>query len=307
MTKSNLDKAYQHCQHIATSHYENFPVASRLLPTTLRRPFTVVYAFARTADDIADEGDMDKATRLESLSHYADQLDAIARHQNPSQDPIFIALEDVIHTFNVPIILFHDLLSAFKQDVAFTPFISHADILHYCQRSANPVGRILLHLVGQTASLTLLQSDSICSALQLINFYQDIEQDLVENNRIYLDQEMLDNAGITDFAITPDNSEQLARPLREKYDLTAQLIEQGLPLGQTLSGRFAWQIRFTILAALLMLFILSMQDDKRLFSRPRFKKWQLLKPASAALSYSSYDSYARYLIFRIKLINQQKR
>lgn len=306
MSQTELDAAYQACLRIATQHYENFPVASRLLPNNIRRAIAVIYAFARTADDIADEGNADTSTRLEQLAHFSKQLDNIAQQQEVDE-PLFIALADVVRRFKLPIHLLHDLLSAFQQDVQQHGLMTAAEIQDYCRRSAHPIGRLLLHLSGQTATLSLLQSDSICTALQLINFYQDIEQDYVDNQRVYLDKEILTQSAIHHFAITAENSRKIAPKLREKFRYVAQLIEQGLPLGQVLSGRMAWQIRFTILSALSMLLLLSMQNDQHLFSRPRFKKWQRVKPAVAALSYDSYASYARYLIIRINLINQEKR
>lgn len=307
MTDPTLANAYQYCAQLTRQHYENFPVASLLLPKDLQQAISVIYAFARQADDVADEGDRDNETRLRILDDYSEQLNAISRQCYRDDDPVFIALADVIQRHQLPIELFHDLLTAFKQDVSQNRYASDQDILAYCRYSANPIGQLLLQLTQYTDRLSLLQSDAICTALQLINFYQDIEQDFTENNRLYLPTTELDVLDIKPFAITSDVSLQLAPLLRDKFIFTADLLSQGLPLGYRLTGRFGWQIRFTVLAALLMLFKLSMQNNDRLFSRPRFRRSQLFKPAFAALTHGGYESYSKYLLLRINTINQQKR
>jgi squalene synthase HpnC len=166
------------------SHYENFPVASWLCPPRLRPAIAAIYAFARTADDIADEGDATPDARLADLAAYRADLHAAARGESPSPrwQPVFAPLGRVIATFGLPVPLLDDLLSAFEQDVIKTRdgagYADRAELLDYCTRSANPVGRLLLHLYGVREAEALAQSDAICSALQLINFWQDLGVDI---------------------------------------------------------------------------------------------------------------------------------
>lgn len=161
---------------MSVDHYENFPVASLLLPAELRRPIEVIYRFARSADDIADEGDASPDERLAGLNAYRAELDRIAAGSVPLT-PLFVALAEVIAANKLPIQLFRDLLDAFAQDVVKTRYADYPELLDYCRRSANPVGRLVLHLFGRTEPEHLEQSDCICTALQLINFWQDVAVD----------------------------------------------------------------------------------------------------------------------------------
>jgi hydroxysqualene synthase len=169
------------------SHYENFPVASWLCPPRLRPAITAIYWFARTADDIADEGDAPPQTRLDDLAAYRADLMATAKGEAPSPRwaNVFMRLGPVITQFALPVPLLADLLSAFEQDIFKHRYANEAELLDYCARSANPVGRLLLHLYGVTDAKSLAQSDCICSALQLINFWQDLSVD-IPRGRIYL-------------------------------------------------------------------------------------------------------------------------
>mgnify|MGYP000917401055 FL=1 len=175
-------------------HYENFPVASVLLPKRLRRPIEAIYRFARSADDIADEGDALPAERLAGLAAYNIQLDAIERGE-PVAGPVFAPLAAAIADWRLPIQLFRDLLDAFSQDVTKERYADYTELLDYCRRSANPVGRLLLHLVDRASPENLIRSDAICSALQLANFWQDIAVDW-KKNRVYLPQEDLIRFGV---------------------------------------------------------------------------------------------------------------
>lgn len=271
-----VEQAYAHCQQVVSSHYENFPVASFILPKHLRRPISVIYAFARNADDFADEGDLDADTRLEKLKDYDDKLDKIAAEQE-LDDPVFIALADVIQQHALPLQLFHDLITAFRLDVTKTRYKDINDVWDYCRYSANPVGRLLLHLTKEDTAENLQRSDAICSALQLINFLQDIEQDLVENNRIYLPQQ--------DMLRFQVSEEQLKEKLSN--DAMLKLIEQqilyarekmlfGKPLGRNVRGRFGFQLRLMINGGLRVLELLKKQQND-LFSRPRLGKRDWLR------------------------------
>ena len=180
-------------------HYENFPVASFLLPPALRGPIAAIYHFARSADDFADEGDAPAEVCLAQLDVYRAELDAIAKGL-PTKHPIFLALRPVIHQHQLPLQLFYDLLDAFSQDVVKQRYANFAELSDYCARSANPIGRLLLQLFGQTNALQLAQSDAICTALQLINHWQDVGIDAAkgEAGRIYLPQDELVRYGVSE-------------------------------------------------------------------------------------------------------------
>jgi squalene synthase HpnC len=166
-------------QPVSVNHYENFPVASLLCPARLRPAVAAIYWFARTADDLADEGDPDAATRLADLAAYRDDLAAAVagRAPSPRWPGVFEPLARVIAQFRLPTALLADLLSAFEQDVVKQRYADRAELLDYCRRSANPVGRLLLHLYGVDDAASLARSDAICSALQLANFWQDLSVD----------------------------------------------------------------------------------------------------------------------------------
>lgn len=271
MNTSSIDEAYRHCEQLAHSHYENFPVASWLLPRALRRPIAVIYAFARTADDFADEGDRSEAERLTLLGDYSDKLQRIERGEY-SEDRVFIALADVISQHKLPLSLFHDLLSAFAQDVTQKRYKDFPQLLDYCRRSANPVGRLLLHLSDNASEKNLQLSDNICSALQLINFYQDLAQDFDENARIYIPQDELNKYDISERHFAARSTEPaMVELFRFQLRRARDMMENGAPLGRRLSGRFALEIRFIIEGGMAVLERLE-QCSNTPFSRPRLRK-----------------------------------
>jgi squalene synthase HpnC len=293
VTSDQLVAAYDFCQQLAASHYENFPVASKLLPKRLRQPINVIYAFSRTADDFADEGDADQLTRLNQLDEYSQHLDQIEDNDYTGDNPIFIALADVIEQHQLPMSLFHDLLSAFKQDVVKSRYNNFEEVLDYCTRSANPVGRLLLHLMHQTSEQQLQQSDAICTALQLINFYQDIEQDLIESNRIYIPLDELAEAGIKETDVIHIENPKLVALIRNLYGRTQAIMERGLPLGASLNGRIGWEVRAMTLGGVKTLNALKAQPDEKLLSRPRLSKAKLLTVMLQSLNKYIYLSAAR--------------
>jgi squalene synthase HpnC len=283
MPAYSLEQAYDHCLRLAASHYENFPVASVLLPRRLRRPVAVIYAFARTADDIADEGDAGTEERLRALDAYGTQLTQLETGET-GDDPVFIALADVIARHALPLDLFHDLLSAFRQDVTKKRYADFAEVLDYCRRSANPVGRLLLHLNGDATAENLLASDRICSALQLINFMQDLQQDYVENGRIYLPQEEMHRFGIDESWLGEKRSDEKMQAL-VAYQLRRieAMMNEGAVLGGRLTGRFGLEIRLISAAGLKVVEKLS-HNDGDLFARPRLGKSDYLQIIWQALS-----------------------
>lgn len=262
--------AYRDCMQIARSHYENFPVASWLLPRRIRYPVAAIYSFARRADDFADEGERSDEQRLRELAGMGAALDALQRGET-SDDPLFIALADAIQRFDLPLDLFHDLLSAFSQDVTKKRYADFGEVVQYCRRSANPVGRLLLHLTGNASEQNLALSDGICSALQLINFYQDLTQDYEEMSRIYLPQDEMQRYGVTEDHIRERRSDFAMRQLMQhQYQRADRLIRSGAPLGKALRGRFGLEIRLIIMGGARTLYRLKQQDD--FFSRPRLQR-----------------------------------
>lgn len=231
---------------MAVGHYENFPVASLLLPAPLRRPIEVIYRFARTADDFADEGSDPPHIRLAKLNEYQERLSAIERGE-ASNDPLFRDLEKIVRQHALPIRLFRDLLEAFIQDVKKKRYKDFVEVMDYCRRSANPVGRLLLHLFKRTADLELRQSDAICSALQLINFWQDVDIDYRRDERIYLPQDEMARHGVTDRHLAERRCDAAWRALmREQTERARGLMLAGAPLGRALPGRIGLEIRATV-------------------------------------------------------------
>lgn len=281
---SATTRAYRHCAHIARTHYENFPVASHLLPAHLRRYVSAIYAFARSADDIADEGDCRPAQRLAQLAEFAQNLDSIEAN-TPLKDPLFIALADTIERNQLPIAEFRHLLHAFAMDVKQVEYASFAELLGYCRYSASPIGRLLLHMLKQTDAPDLMRSDQICSALQLINFYQDSAQDFNENGRIYLPQDEMRNYGVTRNQFQTQHSDTALRKLMHKMRLRAQaLLLNGASLALDIPGRFGWELRFIVCAGLRVLQRLSASHDD-VFARPRLGRLERLQVLSQTLHY----------------------
>lgn len=231
----------------AIDHYENFPVASLLLPRAMRRPIAVVYRFARTADDFADEGERTPAERLALLEGYRAELKRIEAGEAPAT-PLFRDLRDeVIGAHGVPIQLFHDLLDAFSQDVVKTRYADFGELVQYSRRSANPVGRIVLHLAKQDMPRNLAWSDGICTALQLINFWQDVAIDW-QKGRVYLPQDELARFGVDEAQIAAGKVDGRWQALmRYQLDRTRRMLLAGSPLGLALPGRLGVEIRLTVL------------------------------------------------------------
>lgn len=232
---------------MAVGHYENFPVASLLLPAPLRKPVEVIYRFARSADDIADEGNDPPQTRLQKLNDYRAQLAA------PST-PLFHDVEKTIREHGLPVQLFADLLDAFTQDVIRKHYEDFPQLMEYCRRSANPVGRLLLHLFKRTSDLELAQSDAICTALQLINHWQDVDVDYVKDHRVYLPQDDMARFGVSERHLR----ERICDPawqalMKFQVERTRNLIMEGAPLGRALPGRVGLEIRATVQGGLRIL------------------------------------------------------
>ena len=233
-------------------HYENFPVASFLVPARLRRPIEVIYRFARSADDIADEGDAPPAERLASLAAYQAELDRIAIGETP-QTPLFHDVAAIVAAHGLPLQLFRDLLDAFAQDVVKKRYADYPELVDYCRRSANPVGRLVLHLFGRTEPEHLEQSDCICTALQLINFWQDVAVDW-QKDRIYIPQTDLPHFKVSEAQLAAGQwNANFAALMDFQIDRARALMLRGAPLVRALPGRLGWEIRLTVQGGLRIL------------------------------------------------------
>lgn len=232
---------------MSVNHYENFPVGSILMPKKLRQPTHAIYAFARTADDIADEGDADNETRLRGLQDLRDELDLLQQNQSPKTELMQRLQREAIEPFNLPLQPFYDLLDAFSQDVVKKRYQNFGELVDYARRSANPVGRLMLHLYGQTDERSLGQSDGICTALQLINFWQDVAVDW-QKGRVYIPQDDLQKFSVTEQQIA-DGKADLAfqRLMAFECERAFKMLHAGSPLGRTLKGRIGFELRMIVL------------------------------------------------------------
>jgi squalene synthase HpnC len=240
-----IRQAYAHCQTIANEHYENFPTASLLLKKKLRPAVAVIYAFARAADDFADEGDLSQEERLKLLDDWEYQLDLCL--DGKSDNPVFIALADVMQKFDLDVQLFRDLLTAFRMDVNFKGFETLDDLIFYAKHSADPVGRLMLALHNIDDENALKASDAICSALQLTNFWQDFKVD-IPKGRCYLADEWLQQVGASrqDVLTNKLSSAQLRPAIDLAIEETARLFQQGYALLPYLPFRLRMQIAATL-------------------------------------------------------------
>ncbi len=258
---------------MAVDHYENFPVASILLPATLREPVAAIYGFARSADDFADEGDLSPQQRSALLAGYQAELDAIEQGR-PTQHPVFLRLRPVIAEYGLPLQLFRDLLDAFLQDVGKDRYRDYAELMDYCRRSADPVGRLLLHLFGQATAENLSRSDAICSALQLINHWQDVGIDALKgaNGRIYLPQDDMARFSVSDADILRRvTSAEFSALLQFQVERARALMLSGASLGWDLPGRIGLEIRAIVAGGLCILDKIEAVDYDVFTRRPRLQ------------------------------------
>ncbi len=237
---------------MAVDHYENFPVASFLLPARLREPVKAIYGFARSADDIADEGALSDQERLDGLGRYKAELDAIEAGR-PTQDPIFLRLRPVIAEYGLPLQLFRDLLDAFGQDVTKKRYANFSELMDYCRRSADPVGRLLLHLFDRSDAKSQSLSDGVCSSLQLINHWQDIAVDW-RKGRVYLPQDELARFGIREAQIAEGRWDAAWAAMMDfQIDRARALLAAGSPLVHELPGRIGLELRLIVASGFRML------------------------------------------------------
>lgn len=230
----------------AQSHYENFPVASILLPKSLREPISLIYSFARQADDFADEGDLTPEQRLALLDGFKQELDLIQAYIKPNTD-FFVTLGEMIRARQLPLEPFYDLLDAFSQDVVKTRYENFGEVIDYCRRSANPVGRMMLHLYGKATPHNIGLSDAICTALQIINFLQDVAIDY-KKDRVYFPQDEMRKYKVTEqyIANADGNHPTWANFMEFNINRARRLLQSGAPLGLILTGRIGLEMRSII-------------------------------------------------------------
>ena len=274
-------------------HYENFPVASWLCPPHLRPAIVAIYNFARTADDIADEGSATAQERLDDLATYRADLyaaqlaDTNVKTLSNQWESVFVPLQSAIAQFNLPVPLLNNLLSAFEQDIRKTRdhegYVNEAELLDYCSRSANPVGRLLLHLYGIHDADALRMSDHICTALQLINFWQDLSQD-IPRGRFYLPLESCAEFGVSKTDLlnlkqTPNTTNLIASQSMN----TLATMQKSIQLAHILPGRAGWELRFVIQGGLRILDKIKDLNYAMLENRPKLNKFDFVVIAWRAL------------------------
>ena len=246
-------EAYRTCRRLARDHYENFPVASLLLPRRLRDPVAAIYTFAREADDLADEGELAPSERLARLDTHERMLESAVEGRPPAA-PTFVALADVFTRHRLSVQPFRDLLTAFRMDVTRDRYADFEDVLGYCRYSANPVGRLMLELFEASDAENRALSDRICTALQLLNFLQDIESDYRVRGRVYLPQEEMEAYGVREEALAQARRGQDVRAVVAiQVERTRRLLDEGAPLIARVPKRLGLQLAATVEAAGLLL------------------------------------------------------
>jgi phytoene synthase len=254
-----IARAYEACEALARAHYENFPVASRLLPRAMRPHVAAVYAFARTADDIADEGSAPLAERQAQLDAWQRRLHAAVAVERSGavpqahEDVIMVALAHSIRSLDLPIPLFDDLLSAFGQDTMTTRYDSWAEVFDYCRRSANPVGRLVLRIAGYRDEALDRSSDALCTALQLTNFWQDFGHDWVIG-RLYVPRDVTVSCRAREMDLNgPFLNDAWMAAMRQCVDQTRAQFDTGRAVCDGVSGRLRYELRLTWLGGMRIL------------------------------------------------------
>jgi squalene synthase HpnC len=290
----NVEQAYARCQQVAAAHYENFPVASRLVPKRMRPHVAAVYAFARAADDFADEGTASQEQRLAWLEQWralreggaAAAVTATAVGSVSADDvrATLLATQESIVRCRLDPRLFDDLLSAFEQDVTTSRYDSWDEVLDYCRRSANPVGRLVLGIAGVRDEEAMRHSDAVCTALQLANFWQDLGDDWRLRQRLYVPSDVLRAHGATTAALDQDIVDQAwARVMDEVGSRTQALFEQGRPASEWVSGRLRYELRATWLGGTTILRKTLDIRRRSLHARPVLMRSDLLRIAAGAV------------------------
>lgn len=268
-----LDKAYQEALEFTKSHYENFPVVSLFIPKDLRKHIAIVYQFARQADDIADEGGENAVLRIENLELYKNQL--LNSLNGKYDSPFWAAFHNTILQYNLTQKYFFDLLDAFNQDIIIKRYQTYNELLGYCEKSANPVGRIILELHNINEAQVLEFSDAVCTALQLTNFYQDVSIDY-QKDRIYLPIDEMEKFCVTENIFQlKENNINFQRLLKYQIERTQDLFRRGEYILDRLPRRLRYQIKMTILGGEKILQKISQINYNVLNDRPTLTKFDI--------------------------------
>lgn len=260
---------------MAKKHYENFPVASFLIPKYYRKDIAIVYWFARTADDLADEGNFDPIKRLDEMNKFENEF--LKSLNKESENSYFIQLANTINDRKLSIKNFLDLLSAFKQDVIKTEYKNYVEVLDYCKRSANPVGRILLELFNISEQQAIIYSDNICTALQLTNFYQDTVIDQEKGRNYYAQDEMKMFEVTNKMLGLKQNNPNIKALLKHNVERTQALFDEGRSLLKYLNGRIKVEIKWTIAGGEKILGKIRESDYDVFTKRPKLEKFDFIK------------------------------
>lgn len=272
--KPSMREAQKYCLDLATSHYENFPVVTWLLPRDIRPHFYAIYAFCRWADDLGDELEVASGTD-HPLNWWREQT--LACYRGETQHPVFVALEETIHEYSIPPKPFLDLISAFEQDQWKKEYTTFAELLDYCSRSADPVGELILYLARSHTPENLPYSNAICSGLQLANFWQDVKRD-AEMGRIYLPREDLEHYGVspTDFWKHPETSEFQA-VMQFQVERAEDMLRAGAPLFQKVPRWLKHDLLLFQRGGLAILSRIRKIHYRVLKQRPKLSKWDFLQ------------------------------
>lgn len=275
---SNTDSnsSLQNSLNLTQQHYENFPVASFVLPKHLREPISLIYTFARQADDFADEGHHKPAWRLSELQGFKLELDLIKKNER-TKSPFFNELSNTITKYNLPLEPFYDLLDAFSQDVTKERYANFYELLDYCRRSANPIGTLLLHLFEKATPENIIYSNKICTALQLINFYQDVAIDFeneFHKSRIYLCQDEMKQYNVTEAQIASQHvNRHWERFMLFNIARAETMLLEGKPLEHILPGRIGLEMRMIIGGAERLIYKLKNTHGDVFKHRPTLQTW----------------------------------
>ena len=275
-SKNALDLSLDDSISLSQQHYENFPVASFVLPKHLRDPISLIYTFARQADDFADEGHHNSNWRLAKLHGFKLELDLIQNNER-TKSAFFTELGDTIRKYNLPLAPFYDLLDAFSQDVTKERYANYFEVLDYCRRSANPIGALLLHLFDKATPENLIYSNKICTALQLINFYQDVAIDFeneFHKTRIYLCQDEMKQFSVTEAQIASQHvNRHWEQFMLFNIARAEAMLQEGKPLEQVLPGRIGLEMRMIIGGAERVIYKLKNTHGDIFKHRPTLQTW----------------------------------
>ena len=261
-----MPQAFQFCERLAHDHYENFPVASMLVPREKRPHVYAIYSFARIADDYADEPGLTPAERVNSIVEWEEQL--VDAYRGHAHHPVFVALRETVDRFQIPVELFQRLLKAFRSDVTTHRYETFDQVLEYCDNSANPIGRLMLLLFNYRAEMSMELSDSICTALQLTNFWQDVSVDL-EKDRVYIPMEDIREFGYSEEDLLERRCTQAFRDLMcYQIERTEELFREGKPLLADVGSDLRMELKLTWNGGMRILKKIEKQDYDVLARRP---------------------------------------